>query len=154
MKKYAVFMAVAMENQSAENLALATALVNWIESEIGEVFYAPRIWPTPDTYLPHVESFRAVDDALTDSRAVLVYYPDKVLSGALVELGMAIAYGIPTLVYTKDVSNITYMLRESIPNRYAADLQNVSGRSSKLPNRITITTTVADIWPWIHSTLT
>lgn len=129
-------MAVAMESQRAENLDLATALIGWIESELGEVFYAPRIWPTPDTYPPHVEAFKAVEDALKASRAMLVYYPDKVLSGALVELGMALAYGIPTLIYTKDLSNITYMLRESIPNR------------------VKVTTTVADIWPWIHSTLT
>lgn len=127
---YPVFLGVAMEHKLPYRTAFLKALVHDIEVAYGEPFYAPRMWPTPDTYDPPREAYDIVEQGLESSRTFVLYYPDKVVSGALVELGMAISLDLPIIVCTSDLENITYFLREGTPN-------------------VEVTTNENDIWPWL-----
>ena len=131
---YSVFLGVAMEHQLPGRLAFLEDLVAKIEASYGEAFYAPRAWPTPADFDTPRVAFDIVDYGLKTSRCFVLYYPDKVVSGALVEVGMAISLELPVLVYTEDLENITYFLREGAPN-------------------VEVTLNQNDIWPWITKQL-
>lgn len=115
MKKYSVFFGVAMENQNPEKLRALERIVAEVESKYGSVFYGPRLWPSPDKYATVEESFQIIHDALKQSELFVLYYPEKVVSGSLTELGMALGMNIPTLIFTENVENITYFMRAHKP---------------------------------------
>ncbi len=131
---YSVFLGVAMEHQLPGRFAFLEDLVAKIDATYGEAFYAPRMWPTPaDFDVPRV-AFDIVNIGLLASKAFVLYYPDKIVSGSLVELGMAISMGLPVHVFTENLENITYFLREGASN-------------------VSVSTDPATIWPWICQTL-
>lgn len=109
--KYSVFFGVAMEHQDSEETHILESIVNQVESKYGKSFFAPRIWPTEADYIPHNQAFDVVLDGLEQSSLFVLYYPNKVISGALVELGIAIAMNKPILIYTREINNITYFMR-------------------------------------------
>lgn len=101
-----------MEHQLPGRLDFLSGLVEAIEDlRKGPVYFAPRLWPNPEDYPPPKEAFDIVATALEKAPFFILYYPDKVPSGALVELGMAIAMGKKVIIHTEDLSNITYFLR-------------------------------------------
>lgn len=109
-----MFVGVAMEHQLPQRVAFVADLVRSLEAK-GEIFYALKRWPTPDVYPSPGDAFRIVWEAIQASRLFCLYYPDKVPSGALVELGMALSLSIPSIIYTEDAENLSYFLRDSIP---------------------------------------
>lgn len=127
---YSVFLGVAMEHQLPGRLAFLNDLATKIDATYGEAFYAPRMWPTPADYDAPRVAFDIVDRGLKASKCFVLYYPDKVVSGSLVELGMALSLELPIIVCTSDLENITYFLREGAPN-------------------LEVTTDENEIWPWL-----
>lgn len=127
---YPVFLGIAMEHKLPYRTAFLEALVHDIDVAYGEPFYAPRLWPTPADYDAPRVAFDIVDRGLKASKCFVLYYPDKVVSGSLVELGMALSLELPIIVCTSDLENITYFLREGAPN-------------------LEVTTDENEIWPWL-----
>ena len=107
-----IFLAVAMEHQTPGRLAFVEQVLESVEAEYGPAFYAPRQWSDPKDYPPPVEAFNIVLDGIDQSKLFVLYYPDKIPSGALVELGLALAKGKLAFVYTEKEENLTYFLRE------------------------------------------
>jgi hypothetical protein len=133
-ESYSVFLGVAMEHQLPGRLAFLEDLVAKIDAQYGEAFYAPRMWPTPADFDKPRVAFDIVDQGLKTSKAFVLYYPDKVVSGSLVELGMAISMGLPVHVFTENLENVTYFLREGAP-------------------QVSVSTDPSTIWPWIQHTM-
>lgn len=109
--KYSCFVACAIQDQTQEHLREVEAFVEAAEAEFGPCFYAAREFPDPEDYPPPEETLNLIRDAVRESGLFVLYYPEKVASGAIVELGMATAFGKPSVCYTRDTENLTYFLR-------------------------------------------
>lgn len=97
--------------QDQGDIQFLGSVLSEVERKYGECFYGPRVWPTEADFIPHDEAFNVVLSGLEQSNLFVLYYPERVVSGALVELGVAIALNKPVLIYTKDIDNITYFMR-------------------------------------------
>src|SRR5690348_6747406 len=80
-------------------------------------FLAAEEFPTPDTYLGPAAGCEYVTSILSNSQAVIFFYPDRVVTGALVEVGYALALNLPVLTFVRDRNSLPYMLREELPGR-------------------------------------
>lgn len=111
------FLATAMQHQNDRELKTALALKGLFDSKYGadSTFLAAEQFPTPATYLPPVEGYHFVVDRLRKSDLMVLYYPERVVSGALVELGLALGLHIPVIAFTKCSANLPYMVRQSLP---------------------------------------
>lgn len=112
-----IFLAAAMQDQTGSELKTVTHLKRIFDTKYGNeaCFLAAAQFPTPATYLPPVEGYRFVVDRLKKSDLMILYYPERVVSGALVELGLALAMHIPVIAFTKCVANLPYMVQQSLP---------------------------------------
>ncbi len=106
-----------MQHQSGPELETVTHLKKILDNKYGPdaAFLAAAQFPTPDTYLPPAEEYRFVVDRLRKSYLMVLYYPERVVSGALVELGLALAMHIPVIAFTKCSANLPYMVQRSLP---------------------------------------
>jgi hypothetical protein len=112
-----IFLATPMEQLSDFEKEVAFELQRLLNKEYGETstFLAASEFPTPDTFLPPRDSFDFVTDLLKAADLVVMYYPRKVATGALVELGYALAIGKRVISFSyEDV--LPYMVREGAPN--------------------------------------
>lgn len=112
-----IFLATAMQHQTGHELETVTQLKRMLDNKYGQdaAFLAAAQFPTPDTYLPPAEGYRFVVDRLQKSNLMVLYYPERVVSGALVELGLAFGLHIPVIAFTKCVANLPYMTQQSLP---------------------------------------
>lgn len=117
-----IFLATAMEHQATIELETMLNLVRLLDREYGQgaTFLAAQAFPTPDTYLEPRASLEYVVKILRVSDVVVLYYPKRVVSGALVELGYALAWELPTLAMTESLQNLPYMCRGGSENLEAA----------------------------------
>lgn len=109
-----IFVATAMERQASHELETMQRLRAYLVEAYGaeSVFLACVDYPTPESYLPPRASYDVVADWIVRAHLFVLYFPQKVYSGALVELGMALAWGKPVLVFTPSAETLPYMLRE------------------------------------------
>lgn len=112
-----IFLATAMQHQATVEFETVFRLKQMFDTKYGQdaAFLAAAQFPTPDTYLPPAEGYRFVVDRLRKSDLMVLYYPERVVSGALVELGLALAMHIPVIGFTKCVANLPYMVQRSLP---------------------------------------
>jgi|SRR5690606_10627888 len=106
---YSVFFSVVMQDHKHDYFI--DEIINEIERKHGKVFCGLRLWSDENQYPPYDEAFQIVLESLQKSSLYVLYYPERVVSGALVELGMAVAMKKPVLIYTKSVENMTYFMR-------------------------------------------
>ncbi len=111
---YHTFVAVAM--QDGGDPSEIKEFVALLEKECQPIYYAPRKYPTPgDWPLPFSCLKERLEGVQTADRFFL-YYPDRVPSGSLVELGFAIALKKRIVVYTKELGNLPYLFRGGYHN--------------------------------------
>ena len=112
-----IFLATALENQNPSELEEMKALRLLLDAEYGEgsTFLAAYEFPTPDRYLPPAESLSLVLDKLQRARFMVLYFPRKVASSAILELGYALSWGKPVLAFTESPSQLPYMVRDGAP---------------------------------------
>lgn len=101
-----------MADQTDEAMAVVQGMVKRIDSLYGECYFAPRAYPDEAKYPPPKEVLEEVLEHIADSELFLLYYPDKIPSGSLVELGVALALHKPIVILTRDLENLSYILRE------------------------------------------
>jgi nucleoside 2-deoxyribosyltransferase len=113
-----IFLATPMEQLNSFEQQIAVQLQVLLNLKYGETstFLAATEFPTPDTYLKPWDSYNFVVDFLQQADAVVLYYPRKVATGALVELGYALALGKRVVAVTHDEETLPYMVREGAPS--------------------------------------
>ena len=109
-----------MASQGTTEMEVIQKLVGCFRGLLKEspdrVYFAPDRYPTADTYPSPLAALSELFVQLEYATHFLLYYPEKLPSGSLVELGYALAKGVPCLVLTRDLNNLSYILREGAPN--------------------------------------
>lgn len=112
------FVACAIGHLSDEERETDTEfvrnLLKLLEKIFGpnQTFCAIEQFPDPEQYPPPSKALGICVQAIVQTKFFFLYYPRKVCSGALVELGHAQAYGKPTLIFTQNKSVLPYILQD------------------------------------------
>lgn len=115
VNEFNIFIACAMAADSGK-LKEIQPFIDLLEEKFGPTYYAPRKYSDPATYPEPYPALQEVLDNIKHSKILFLYYPEKVPSGALVELGYALALKKKIVVYTEDLNNLSYILREGYDN--------------------------------------
>jgi hypothetical protein len=117
--RYGLFVAAPMSafaspDGYARSRSLIIEMIEAISPSLGgqDVYYAgAAVAPTSAFTAPG----QALDEdmgALSASASLLLIYPEKVATGALVELGYALARRIPVGILVRDHADLPYFLRD------------------------------------------
>lgn len=112
--RYHTFVAVAM--QDGGDPREIQEFVALLEKEAGPIYYAPRKYPNPEDYPLPFPALKECLEGVQKADRFFLYYPDRVPSGALIEIGFAIAFKKRIVIYTKEVGNLPYLLRGGYHN--------------------------------------
>jgi len=126
-----IFLATALEQQALNERRLVFELRERLDEKYGSsaTFLAAYEFPTPDKYLAPRASLDLVVDLLEQTDVFVLYFPHKVFSGALLELGWALALGKPCLALTATTEILPYMLRGGADGLVTALIPNEAGVS-------------------------
>ena len=97
--------------QRTEILNIVAALHS--ECKFRHIFYAGSEIDDPEKFEAKDISAKEDFDALLVSKYLLFVYPEKIASGALVEVGAAIAAGIPCLLFVPNRKTLPFMLEQA-----------------------------------------
>lgn len=115
-----------------ETLELVEHLENLPET--ASVYYAGRDIPSSGEFSGPNKALMLDLGGLIDSDAMIMLYPTKVVSGALIEVGIAIGKKIPVLIVVKDRADLPYMFREvdefRFPNENLAPIRVICADSA------------------------
>jgi hypothetical protein len=110
---YNIFVGCAMAHDTRQ-LKEIQSFVEMLEKEFGDIYFAPKKYPDPKLYPKPKEAFKEIFHSINNSEIFFLYYPEKVVSGSLTELGLALGLGKRCFIYTESLDNLSYMLREDL----------------------------------------
>lgn len=122
--KYDVFISSPMKSvsqQGYEEIRLLT--IDAIKAlrqngRFNTVYYSGMEYTKQDEFDPADVGTDRDFRALRESRSFLLIYPEKLVTSSLVEAGYALALGLPSFYFVRDVNDLPYMLqRASEPNK-------------------------------------
>ena len=99
----------SFEENNKDVLRVIEALRN--ASASARIFYAGQGIKTMDDFEPADTSLDKDFQAILQSRALVMIYPEKLASGALVEAGFALGAGKPSYYFVKDEHDLPFILR-------------------------------------------
>lgn len=85
------------------------------------IYYAGKTIGTSADFSPSDDALEQDLGALQRSKALLLIYPDKIATGALVELGYAMALKQPVAILVRSHEDLPYFLRH-IQGRFTSSL--------------------------------
>lgn len=115
-----VFLAMAMAGLDTEEAYRkyrdeAMAIVKWLEDYCGfrSVFYAGRDLKTKQEF--EAEDVSLTEDlaALRHSKYFMLIYPEKIVSSVLLEAGLAVALGKPSVYVIRDRKNLPFLMQRA-----------------------------------------
>jgi hypothetical protein len=111
-----VFLAVPMDSLGKEYQGQRPKVLQLLESlrqlpGCSRVYYAGESLPTPDDYDDEGIALRDCTHQLRRARFFLMIYPQKVASSVILEAGIALALGIPGVIFYKKSEDLPFLLR-------------------------------------------
>jgi nucleoside 2-deoxyribosyltransferase len=132
--QYAVFLATPMSG-FGDDAAYARHRTTMLEAVqiirdagIGPVYFAGEQIASTSEFTAEQEAFLKDFDALRASSVFCLVYPQRVISSALIELGVALALDKPTYVFTTRRKNLPYLVSSA---------EAVGGRGGVPPVQVT-----------------
>lgn len=114
-----LFIAAPMSGFSSEeeyfsHRNMTLSLVEKLKAShlVSSVYYAGTDVTTSSSYSGSNNAFHVDVSNLVKSDAMLFLYPNKVVSSALVEVGIAIGKCIPIVIVVNDRSDLPYMIQD------------------------------------------
>jgi len=80
---------------------------------LGRIYFAGTEATGRQAFTQEAAALRRDLEALRSSRLVVLIYPGKVVTSALVEIGYALALGLPCLLLVRDRDDLPYLLRRA-----------------------------------------
>lgn len=74
-------------------------------------YYGAQIESYKDIDVTGVWNIRNAFEAIKDSKYYILVFPERIMSGALVEAGYALAVGVPSAYFVRDKNDLPYHLR-------------------------------------------
>lgn len=117
-KEYSIFLSFAIAgNKNAQQRIKINEQINIIESTFkslgySQIFNASHYFSTDHDYQPPDVAAKADFAAIENSKNFVFFYPEKVASSVLVELGYALRDGANVIMLTKNQQNLPFLVRE------------------------------------------
>lgn len=108
----AAFKSEAQFNRSRRSILSMIGKIRE-QTSIQRIYYAGESIGCSENFDQPMTAFDEDLSALTASAHFLLIYPEKIATGALVELGYAIAEKKPVLILTRDTEDLPYFLKGS-----------------------------------------